>query len=84
MGPGILSTIGVGVWRKAPEAFPDSNTTLDTCQSANMYHFSKSRVCPFNAGLAQSLMQVLVCPVSAGFSFKWEEKGNRKSEAIPL
>ena len=34
MGPGTLSSIGVGVWRKAPEAFPDSNTTLDTCQSA--------------------------------------------------
>ena len=30
LGPGILSSIGVGVWRKAPEAFPDSNTTLDT------------------------------------------------------
>ena len=25
MGPGILSSIGVGVWRKAPEAFPDSS-----------------------------------------------------------
>ena len=34
MGPGILSSIGVGVWRTAPEAFPDSNTTLDTFQSA--------------------------------------------------
>ena len=34
MGPGILSSIGVGVWRKAPEAFPGSNTTLDTFQSA--------------------------------------------------
>ena len=34
MGPGILSSVGVGVWRKAPEAFPDSNTTLDTFQSA--------------------------------------------------
>ena len=34
MGPGILSSIGVWVWRKAPEAFPDSNTTLDTFQSA--------------------------------------------------
>ena len=33
MGPGILSSIGVGVWRKAPEAFPGSNTTLDTFQS---------------------------------------------------
>ena len=36
MGPGILSSIGVGVWRKAPEAFPDSNTTLDTFQSLNI------------------------------------------------
>ena len=34
IGPGILSSVGVGVWGKAPEAFPDSNTTLDTCQSA--------------------------------------------------
>ena len=34
MGPGILSSIGVGVWRKAPEAFPGSNTTVDTFQSA--------------------------------------------------
>ena len=34
MDPGILSSIGVGVWRKAPEAFLDSNTTLDTCQPA--------------------------------------------------
>ena len=32
MGPRILSNIGVGVWRKA-EAFPDSNTILDTFQS---------------------------------------------------
>ena len=29
MGPGIFSSVGVGVWRKASEAFPDSNTTLD-------------------------------------------------------
>ena len=35
MAPGILSSVGVGVWGKAPEAFPDSNTTLDTCQSAS-------------------------------------------------
>ena len=35
MGPGIISSIGVGVWRKAPEAFPDSNTTLDTFQPLN-------------------------------------------------
>ena len=49
MGTGILSSIGVEVWRKAPEAFPDSNTTLDTFQSArrrqtqerrNIYHHS--------------------------------------------
>ena len=36
MGPGILSSIGVGVWRKALEAYPDSNTTLDTFQSSSM------------------------------------------------
>ena len=36
MGLGILSSIGVGVWSKAPEAFPDSNTTLDTFQSASI------------------------------------------------
>ena len=36
MGPGFLSSIGVGVWRKAPEAFPGSNTTLDTFQSASI------------------------------------------------
>ena len=34
MGAGILSSIGVGVWRRAPEEFPGSNTTLDTFQSA--------------------------------------------------
>ena len=34
MGPEILSSVGVGVGRKAPEASPDSNTTLDTFQSA--------------------------------------------------
>ena len=34
MGPGILSSVGFWVWRKAPDAFPDSNTTLDTYQSA--------------------------------------------------
>ena len=33
MGPRILSSIGIGVWRKAPEAFPDSNTILDTIES---------------------------------------------------
>ena len=34
MGPGILSSIGVGVWRNAPMAFPDPNAALDTFQSA--------------------------------------------------
>ena len=38
MGPGISSSIGVGVWRKAPEACPGSNTTLDTFQSATRVH----------------------------------------------
>ena len=37
MGPGISSSIGVGVWRKAPEAFAGSNTTLDTFQSATIF-----------------------------------------------
>ena len=36
MGPGILSSIGVGVWKKGPEALSDSNTKLDT--------FHRSRV----------------------------------------
>ena len=36
MGPGILSSSGVGVWRKAPEAYPDSNTTLDKFQSSRI------------------------------------------------
>ena len=39
MGPRSLSSIGVGVWRMAPEAFPDSNTTLDTFQSAKHCFF---------------------------------------------
>ena len=34
MGPGILSGVGVGVWRNRSGAFPDSNAMLDTCQSA--------------------------------------------------
>ena len=37
VGKSILSSIGVGVWRKAPEALPDSNTTLDTFQSLILY-----------------------------------------------
>ena len=41
MGPGILSSIGAGVWRKASEAFPGSNTTLDTFQSANVCRFHR-------------------------------------------
>ena len=42
MGPGILSSIGVGVWRKAPEAFPGSSTTLDTFQSAKDIDIAKN------------------------------------------
>ena len=42
MGPGILSSIGVGDWRKAPAACPDSNTTLDTFQSATFRPFQKA------------------------------------------
>ena len=37
MGPGILPSVGVGVCRKAPEALPDSNTTLNTFQSAIVF-----------------------------------------------
>ena len=35
VGPGILSSIGVGVWRNRSGALPDSNTMLDKFQSAN-------------------------------------------------
>ena len=34
MGPEILSSTGVGVWRKAPKAFPDFSSALDKFQSA--------------------------------------------------
>ena len=34
MGPGILSTTGAGVYRKAPKAFPDSSSVLDKFQAA--------------------------------------------------
>ena len=34
MGPGILSSTGAGVWRKAPMAFPDSSSVLDEFPSA--------------------------------------------------
>ena len=34
MGPEILSNTGSGVWRKAPLAFPNSNSVLDRYQSA--------------------------------------------------
>ena len=43
MGPGILSSIGVGVWRKAPEAYPDSNTTLDTFHSSIFDDFRRGK-----------------------------------------
>ena len=34
MGPEMLSSTGAGVYRKAPEAFPDSSSVLDESQSA--------------------------------------------------
>ena len=34
MGQETLSSAGAGVWRKAPEAFPDSSSVLDQFQSA--------------------------------------------------
>ena len=40
MGPGILSSTGAEVWRKAPGAFPDSNSVLDKFQSATFAFFS--------------------------------------------
>ena len=43
MGARILSSIGVGIWRQVPEAFPDSNATLDTLQSARKNHDSHRR-----------------------------------------
>ena len=33
MGPGILSSIGAGVWSKPPGAFPGSNTVPDTIRT---------------------------------------------------
>ena len=36
MGPEILSNTGVGAWRKAPMAFPDSISVLDKSQSATV------------------------------------------------
>ena len=39
MGPGILSSTGAGVWRKAPGALPDSSSVLDIFQFA-IKHFS--------------------------------------------
>ena len=35
MAPGILSSIGVGGWKKGPEPFSDSNTTPDIFQHVN-------------------------------------------------
>ena len=35
MSPEILFSTWAGVWRKAPGAFPDSNSVLDKYQSAN-------------------------------------------------
>ena len=45
MGPGMLSSIGVGIWRKAPQTFPDSNTTLDTFQSLSILNTHHPQFC---------------------------------------
>ena len=34
MGPRILSSTGVGFWRRAPEPFPDFSSVQDKFQSA--------------------------------------------------
>ena len=39
MGPDILSSAGAGVWRKAPIAFPDSSSVLDTFHSETVICF---------------------------------------------
>ena len=36
-GPEIYPLLGLGVWRKAPMAFPDSISVLDKFQSANTF-----------------------------------------------
>ena len=36
MGPVLLSGSGVGVWRKAPGALPDSRSVLDEFQPASV------------------------------------------------
>ena len=36
MGPENLSSTGVGVWRKAPKAFPAPTSVLDKCQSTSV------------------------------------------------
>ena len=75
MGPRILSSIGVGVWRKAPEAFPDSNTTLDTFQSAIFIRnpkkgaFARGALRKFVANCAPNLRKI------AGTSFCTSEEG---------
>ena len=75
MGPGILSSIGVGVWRKAPETYPDSNATLDTFQSlkiALLWPLSKRKHCG-----AKSASPFSPCPFSA--SSNRERKKNARS-----
>ena len=37
MGPGILSSTGARVWRKAPMAFPDSNSVLDNYFQSQLF-----------------------------------------------
>ena len=52
MGPKNVSSTGAGVWRKAPEALPDSSSVLDKFQSASSVSdftlggFSRNRAVP--------------------------------------
>ena len=75
MGPGILASIGVGVWRKAPETFPDSNTTLDTCQSENMGREANAGE-QQKEGECKSPFLELVDPVVAGPTAQDNDKRN--------
>ena len=47
MGPESLSSTWAGVWRKAPMAFPDSNSVLDAFQPAikNLSPMGPENVC---------------------------------------
>ena len=58
MGPDILSSTGAGVWRKAPNAFPDSSSVLDKFQSAKKVSelFNFDPLLPLPSHLALTLV----------------------------